>query len=53
MWSRSSKVRSSSIRPMTLRSVVCASWVMATMKLLDPYEASFGSVTWKYRMPST
>jgi hypothetical protein len=31
MMSRSSKVLSSSILPITLRSVVCASWVMATM----------------------
>ena len=31
MMSRSSKVLSSSILPITLRSEVCASWVMATM----------------------
>jgi len=31
MWSRSSKVLSSSMRPITLRSVVWASWVIAWM----------------------
>jgi hypothetical protein len=29
MWARSSKVRSSSILPISLRSVVWASWLMA------------------------
>ena len=38
---------------MTDRSVVWDNCVMATTKLLDPYDAFIGSVTWKYSTPST
>ena len=39
--------------PTTERNVVCASCVIASTKLLDPYDAFIGSVTWKYSTPST
>jgi hypothetical protein len=39
--------------PITERSVVCDNCVMAKTKLLDPYDAFIGSVTWKYSTPST
>ena len=50
---RSSKVRSSSILPNSLRRVVCASCVMANSKFAIPYAARSASNTFMYKIPST